>query len=211
MKPVIPYITPASTNTITDSPENIYAGYVCRLFVGTDREHILAELCLIPDHPHNSCEYYGIKHILRNGNIAYREKRALDKVWYTTDRVRTSVWPLFVPIIRYIRMIPKTISCVERVTMKGCSLNFATKNPFTRPISSTYRDNRKEHEPSKASTPRSGNILFDSRRICRRDAAIQAVSPTARPAEISVPVSTIAPRNTESYRKLCRRQRDDVD
>ena len=38
-----------------------------------------------------------------------------------------------------------------------------------------------------------GNILFAYSVICNSDAAIQAVSPTHRPAEISVPVSTMAP------------------
>jgi hypothetical protein len=42
-------------------------------------------------------------------------------------------------------------------------------------------------------TPKSGYILLGYPAICKSEAATQAVSPTALPAEISVPVRTIHP------------------
>ena len=82
---------------------------------------------------------------------------------------------------------------MPRVTMKGCSLNFATKKPLKQPIAAPM---------SMASTmttgmgrvPICGHILLAMlAAFCSRDAEIQAVIPTARPADRSVPVSTIQP------------------
>ena len=87
-------------------------------------------------------------------------------------------------------MTPYTISCVDSVTINGCSLNFATLKPFTNPTSAPTPITSKRTSGSGAAFVISGNTLNT---VVKSDAEIHAVRPTTRPAEISVPVSTIQP------------------
>ena len=84
------------------------------------------------------------------------------------------------------------MSWVARVTMKGCSLNLATKKPLkapmAAPMATTIRMTR-----GTGRVPMAGHILLGASAACRRLAATQAVMPTARPADRSVPVSTMQP------------------
>ncbi len=101
-----------------------------------------------------------------------------------------SVWPLFTPRIRYIKIAPYTINCVDSVTINGCSLNFATLKPFTKPTSAPTPITSSSTSGSGAAFDISGNTL---KTVVSSEAEIHAVRPTTRPAEISVPVSTIHP------------------
>ncbi len=87
-------------------------------------------------------------------------------------------------------MMPYTISCVDSVTINGCSLNFATLNPFTNPTIAPTPMTSSSTRGSGAALAIPGNTL---KTVVSRDAEIHAVRPTTRPAEISVPVSTIQP------------------
>ncbi len=100
------------------------------------------------------------------------------------------VCPLLTPRIRYIRMTPYTINCVDSVTIKGCSLNFATLNPFTNPTKAPTPITSRSTSGRGAVFVISGNTL---KTVVSKEAEIHAVRPTTRPAEISVPVSTIQP------------------
>ena len=76
--------------------------------------------------------------------------------------------------------------------MKGCSLNLATKKPLkapmAAPMATTIRMTR-----GMGRVPMLGHILLAASVACSREAATQAVMPTARPADRSVPVSTMHP------------------
>ena len=84
------------------------------------------------------------------------------------------------------------ISCVDSVTMKGCSLNLATQKPLTRPTMPPTAI-------TTTSTITTGQGPIPARKrlarsdFCRRMAETNAPSPTTRPAERSVPVRMMAP------------------
>ena len=101
--------------------------------------------------------------------------------------------PLLLPIWTYSSRQVYRISCVPSVTMKGCSLNFATKKPLKQPTAAPMSI-ASRITTMMGSVPISGHILLARlAAFCSRDAEMQAVRPTTRPADRSVPVSTIQP------------------
>ena len=79
------------------------------------------------------------------------------------------------------------------VTIKGCSLNFATKKPLKHPMTAPMIIAR-IMTTIMGSVPISGHILLAVfAAFWSSDAEMQAVRPTARPADRSVPVSTMHP------------------
>ena len=79
---------------------------------------------------------------------------------------------------------------MDSVTIKGCSLNFATLKPFTKPTTAPTARTSKNTTKIGGALVISGNTL---KVVVRSEAEIQAVRPTTRPAEISVPVRTMQP------------------
>ena len=100
--------------------------------------------------------------------------------------------PPLLPILTYSSRQEYRISWVPRVTMKGCSLNLATKKPLKQPIRAPMAM-AMMITAQMGSVPISGHILLEVVTAWSRDAEIQAVRPTQRPADRSVPVSTIQP------------------
>ena len=76
--------------------------------------------------------------------------------------------------------------------LKGCSLNFATQKPLNAPIRAP-RPTASMITTKTGRGWRPGHILLATSAACNREAATQAVIPTVRPAERSVPVRTIHP------------------
>ena len=87
-------------------------------------------------------------------------------------------------------MIPYVISWVDRGTIKGCSLNFATLKPFTKPTAAPTPNTIRSTTGMGIADVMLGNTLNT---VVSKEAEIHAARPTTRPAEISVPVSTIQP------------------
>ena len=86
-----------------------------------------------------------------------------------------------------------TISWVPRVTMKGCSLNLATKKPLNAPNAAPITM-AAGMTTQMGKVPIWGHILLATlAAFCKSEAEMQAVRPTMRPAERSVPVSTMHP------------------
>ena len=88
--------------------------------------------------------------------------------------------------------MPYTMSWVASVTMNGCRLNLAVQKPLTAPTSAPMAMTAKM-TMGTGTVPMPGNILLGYSAICSSEAATQAVRPTTRPAERSVPVRMIAP------------------
>ena len=100
--------------------------------------------------------------------------------------------PPLLPILTYSSRQEYRISWVPRVTMKGCSLNLATKKPLNTPTAAPM-PMAIRMTTGMGRVPISGHILLEVVTAWSRDAEIQAVRPTQRPADRSVPVSTIQP------------------
>ncbi len=100
--------------------------------------------------------------------------------------------PLVVALWTYSSSAVYRISWVARVTMKGCSLNLATKKPLKAPMAAP-RATAMRMTRGMGRVPMSGHILLAAPVAWSREADTQAVMPTARPALRSVPVSTIQP------------------
>ncbi len=85
------------------------------------------------------------------------------------------------------------MSWVPRVTINGWSLNLATKKPLKAPMAAPMTM-ATTMTTGMGSAPISGHILLAMLRVlCSREADTQAVRPTIRPADKSVPVRTIQP------------------
>ena len=88
------------------------------------------------------------------------------------------------------------MSCVASVTMKGCSLNFATKKPLTKPMIAPMAMTARMAMQIPAQVGMFGiqlNILRARSVFCSRAAERAADRPTTRPPERSVPVRTMQP------------------
>ena len=81
---------------------------------------------------------------------------------------------------------------MARVTIKGCRLNFAVQNPLTKPTAAPMIIMMRK-TANRGRVGRSGNIFPAYPLAWRSEAAIQAVTPTMRPAERSVPINIIQP------------------
>lgn len=104
-------------------------------------------------------------------------------------------------------MIPYVISWVDRVTIKGCSLNFATLKPFTKPTAAPTPNTIRSTTGMGIADVMLGNTLNT---VVSKEAEIHAARPTTRPGGNIRTSQYDTAADPQGDGQLCRRQGNNI-